>query len=335
MRISGFVTIAVAALALNGLGAGAAAQGKGQDKARGQAVAQGKGQAKGQGAAQGVGQGAGKAQAQPAGKGQAKGRAPDAAPGRQQTAPGQAGTAQRQARTDVAGPGRSATAPGQARRAFARSITVADAPASVRQFITSNRRPQVVAAGALARAHLRGIDDDLRLVPTGDRVTLANRRGTVLVALDDREARELGAWNVNVFDAPTRSGSPAFCRSGAGHPVWGRQWCVDKGFGLGAYQDVRWGRTTTIGDIIFGRTIQPGRLTTGNLLAALGATAFNRLALHAVTLGYTEPLVGTWVTDPAEPNVLLVNAGPAPVAEFVDVNRDGRPELMLVALRPW
>jgi hypothetical protein len=29
------------------------------------------------------------------------------------------------------------------------------------------------------------------------------------------------------------SASPAFCRSGAGHPVHGRSWCIDKGFGLG------------------------------------------------------------------------------------------------------
>ena len=27
--------------------------------------------------------------------------------------------------------------------------------------------------------------------------------------------------------------SPSFCRSGAGHPVHGRAWCIDKGFGLG------------------------------------------------------------------------------------------------------
>ena len=29
------------------------------------------------------------------------------------------------------------------------------------------------------------------------------------------------------------SASPSFCRSGAGHPVHGRAWCIDKGFGLG------------------------------------------------------------------------------------------------------
>jgi len=34
---------------------------------------------------------------------------------------------------------------------------------------------------------------------------------------------------------------PAFCRSGAGHPVHGRSWCVNKGFGLGndQYRDSR------------------------------------------------------------------------------------------------
>ena len=29
------------------------------------------------------------------------------------------------------------------------------------------------------------------------------------------------------------SAAPSFCRSGAGHPVHGREWCVQKGFGLG------------------------------------------------------------------------------------------------------
>lgn len=32
---------------------------------------------------------------------------------------------------------------------------------------------------------------------------------------------------------------PAFCRSGQGHPVHGRRWCIEKGFGLGPYRDSR------------------------------------------------------------------------------------------------
>jgi hypothetical protein len=324
MKTTNMLMIAAAALALGGFSAHATAQGKGQEKSRGKAATaqESKGQAQAKGAPQ---------QAQP----QAKGRGAESAPGRQaQPAAQGRATPPGQARADARA-SRAAGAPSRQRAVFTRPLTINDVPASVRPFLNSNRRPQVVAAGAVARAHNRGIDNELRIVPAGDGVTLANRRGTVLVALDDRGARELGAWNVNVFDAPPANTAPAFCRSGAGHPVWGRQWCVDKGFGLGTFQDVRWGRTTTVGDVIFGRSVQTGRLTTESLLGLLGATAFNRLALHAVTLGYTEPLIGTWAADPTEPNVLLVNAGPAPVAEFVDANRDGRPDFMLVALRPW
>jgi hypothetical protein len=31
-----------------------------------------------------------------------------------------------------------------------------------------------------------------------------------------------------------RGRGPAFCRSGEGHPVWGPEWCLEKGFGLGS-----------------------------------------------------------------------------------------------------
>lgn len=31
-----------------------------------------------------------------------------------------------------------------------------------------------------------------------------------------------------------RNAGPSFCRSGAGHPVHGRQWCLDKGWGVGS-----------------------------------------------------------------------------------------------------
>jgi hypothetical protein len=213
---------------------------------------------------------------------------------------------------------------------------VNDVPPAARQLAAANRRPHTIAAGAFARAHARGIDRNaIRIVPAADRVTLTNQRGNVLLVLDEERARDLGWWDVGVVEHRATSGAPSFCRSGAGHPVWGRQWCLQKGFGLGEFQDVRWGRTPTVGDIIFGRTLQPGRVGTDALVSLLGATAFNRLALHAVTMGFAEPLVGTWVADPAEPPVLLVHSGTAPVAEFVDVNRDGRADMMLVALRPW
>lgn len=39
-----------------------------------------------------------------------------------------------------------------------------------------------------------------------------------------------GRWDRR---ARVRGNGPAFCRSGAGHPVHGRRWCLEKGFGLG------------------------------------------------------------------------------------------------------
>lgn len=164
---------------------------------------------------------------------------------------------------------------------------------------------------------------------------LANRKGQRLVYLDDESARNLGRWNVDVIDEDLRGGAPSFCRSGAGHPVWGRQWCLDKGFGLGSYQDFRWGRTTDLGDVVFSRGSLRDRLIGSALESALGTRTFNRLALHAVTLGLVEPLTGTWYAEPAGPQLMMVNSGALPVAELVDVNRDYRADNMLVALRPW
>jgi hypothetical protein len=315
------------------------------------AALNGQGQGQGQGKGQGTVSTASGAPAQPAVKGQAKEAGPAAGRAARAQEARQAAAAQGKGQ----GKGRSAAAakgpPGQAARgvpgaapqgagavrghAFTRTITVNEVPPAARQFASNNRRPHVIAAGALTRAHMRGLDNELRIVPAGERITLTNRRGNVLVMLDDQRARDLGWWDVRLAEHRVDAGAPSFCRSGAGHPVWGRQWCLHKGFGLGEFQDVRWGRTPTVGDIIFGRTLQSGRVGTDALVSLLGTTAFNRLALHAVTLGYAEPLVGTWVADPAEPPVLLVHSGPAPVAELVDVNRDGRADLMLVALRPW
>jgi hypothetical protein len=56
------------------------------------------------------------------------------------------------------------------------------------------------------------------------------------------------------------------------------------------------------------------------------------LALHAVELGFLEPLTGRWVSQQTGPQVLLVNSGSYPVAELVDTNRDFRWDDLLVAL---
>lgn len=55
-----------------------------------------------------------------------------------------------------------------------------------------------------------------------DRIVLRDGRRTVILDGDDF------AW------FPVRSDrGPSFCRNGAGHPVFGLRWCLNKGYGIG------------------------------------------------------------------------------------------------------
>lgn len=223
---------------------------------------------------------------------------------------------------------------------YFRAFDSDDAPESFRVFALSPRLSERYVGRLATLAIARGIPENMLVItPTGsDRVVIANSNGVVLLDLDERRARNLGAWRVvalNDDDDRDREGSPAFCRSGAGHPNWGRQWCIDKGFGLGSDNDVRWGRAVSVQDVILRRTNTTGDLTRDVLASVLGDVVFNRLAAHALTLGLAEPLVGRWAVEPSGRRVLLVNSGTVPVAEVVDSNKDDRADVLLVALKPW
>jgi hypothetical protein len=218
---------------------------------------------------------------------------------------------------------------------FVRAVSFNSLPPRVRNFASSRHPRDMIVAAAVSHAFARGHGDDVRMEQVGDRLRLTNRNGDPLLVIDDRSAENLGRWRVGVLDDDVREGAPSFCRSGAGHPVWGREWCIDKGFGLGAYEDYRWGRTRDVGDIIYSRGTLGDRIMGGALENLLGTTAFNRLALHAVTLGLLDPLVGSFIGQPTGPQYLVVNSGTYPVAEFYDTNRDNRWDDLLIALRPW
>lgn len=249
---------------------------------------------------------------------------------------------------DDATRGRSASAPNPSARAierassnarFKRTWTTSDIRPELRGRIASSRWAERVTAGALAHGFAREVGNNAFVIaPSGQMMRVRNRKGDVLVELDEDRARNLGGWKVKPVDDELSEGSPSFCRSGAGHPNWGRQWCLDKGFGLGVdngRNNVRWGRALDANDITFVSEPTSATLTRAALEAVLGQRAVDRLALHAITLGLVDPLVGTWRTDPAGPRVLLVNSGQYPVAEIVDVNGDRRSDRMVVALRPW
>lgn len=230
----------------------------------------------------------------------------------------------------------AANAPrGHAYGRYARDLTVREIRPSMQRYVISTRPAELVTGGALAYALARGIPENaLVIVPSSRDVWIRNRAGAPLLMLDDDRARNLGVWQTSPVIEPVREGAPSFCRSGEGHPVWGRQWCLQKGFGLGDPSDYQWAAARDIGDVMFTRPVV-GTLTRDALYNLLGQVAFDRLALHALTLGYAEPLTGVWRTEPGNPGLLLVNSGQWPVAELVDQNGDQRPDLMLVALRPW
>lgn len=215
----------------------------------------------------------------------------------------------------------------------ARFVIESGGNVSFREFVTSDRKGRRLAGLAVASAARRGSDDAFLITPVGNRVQVLNRDGIVLVDFEDD--RELGNWSVVTEPFRDKRGAPSFCRSGAGHPVWGRQWCVDKGFGLGTDGDYRWSRVLDPSNVVITRAAATGDLTRDVLMDVLGSVVLNRLATHAVTLGFQEPLAGRWIGEPNDTGarVLLVSSGTRPVAEMVDVNRDGRADLMLVSVR--
>lgn len=79
------------------------------------------------------------------------------------------------------------------------------------------------------RIVIRGDRDDRRVRRQDGRIILRDGNGRVIVIGDDRIDERFRA---------RRGRGPAFCRSGAGHPVFGRRWCLEKGFGLGDRDDV-------------------------------------------------------------------------------------------------
>ena len=289
------------------------------------AHAQGKGKGGGGGGGAGHGKGGGGAEKvahQPQGK-------PDHAPGGQGAPRGDKGNG----KSDHGNAARGNS--DHAGKAADHAAKAAD-HADFKRFAGSNRTNERVAAGALSHAYRHGVDrNDFVINTAGDRVRITNRSGQVLVDLDDERARNLGAWDVRPVNYNVAGNAPSFCRSGAGHPVWGRQWCIDKGFGLGTANDIRWGRTSTLENVIFGNVVDSRTLARDALVSMLGNVVLDRLGLHAVTLGYSQPLTGVWLGEPTGPRVLQLNSGTYPVAEIVDANRDNRADVLVVALRPY
>ena len=218
---------------------------------------------------------------------------------------------------------------------------------------TYNRNLLSRATEARARRH--GNDRRVTVRREGGEVRVARDDGTLLFALDQGTAEELGYWRMSpipgaretprrtgdrgIFDgigddeAREAGGSPSFCRSGEGHPVWGREWCQDKGFGIGEGNGRLWARATDLEDVVLRRPeTRRTELDRGGLIDILGDVVFGRLAVQSLVLGADQPLTGRWIGQDDGPRVLRVRAGDIDVAELVDGDRDDQVDVLLVNL---
>ncbi len=287
--------------------------------------------------AQGQGQGQGQAKPKPQSQGQVK--------------PKPQGQGQGQAKPKSQGQGQSkARGPGQARGPKARGGRGGPAPDRA----DFNRG--LVDRAVKARGRKAGEAREVRVRREDGGIRFVRDDGVELFRLDADRARELGYWRAAVAppardrragdrsdggifgsgdrypeSREDRGGAPSFCRSGAGHPVWGRDWCLDKGFGLGDGRSA-WGVDRNIEDIILRPRSEREVLDGGGLIDLLGDVVFGRLALQSLVLGADEPIRGRWLEEREGPRVLRVESGSLPVAELVDYERDGRVDRILFNL---
>lgn len=155
---------------------------------------------------------------------------------------------------------------------------------------------------------------------------------------DDRyERRDRRYDDYDRYDSRGKKNGPKFCQNGAGHPVHGRQWCRDKGYDVGrGYirdRDVRWDRVRWE-DVILRRPDRryDSRMGSSVLRDVLGGRVYDRLDGHRRTSGYPGSLTGSW-SGSGNGYVLNVLSGGAPFAQFIDANRDGRAETVLLIRR--
>lgn len=130
-----------------------------------------------------------------------------------------------------------------------------------------------------------------------------------------------------------RGNGPSFCRSGRGHPVFGWEWCRERGWDRSSSSryPVRWERRTWE-DVIFRRQDRKPSLDRRDLGSILGDVIFGRVDTRRREIGAPGDWLGRWV-DTSAGRELWITAGGIPIARLVDRNGDRRVDNVYVAER--
>jgi hypothetical protein len=127
-------------------------------------------------------------------------------------------------------------------------------------------------------------------------------------------------------------GGPPFCRSGAGHPVHGMAWCVQKGWAhaghayriparIGGWEILR------MDDAHFrhrGPVRYDRALDRRDLIALLGESVLGRIEGNQARDRRGTPIQGRWVRDGFDGYALELRSGSTPVLILQDATGDGR-----------
>jgi hypothetical protein len=146
---------------------------------------------------------------------------------------------------------------------------------------------------------------------------------------DDRDDRDDDRFESRRSE---RGNGPSFCRSGAGHPVFGWDWCRERGWDRSnSRYPVRWERRPW-DDVIFSKDPSRSTLDRRTLGEVLGDVVFGRIDTRRRELGSTADYAGRWVASSAG-RELWISAGGVPLARLVDRDGDRRVDGVYLAER--
>ena len=132
-----------------------------------------------------------------------------------------------------------------------------------------------------------------------------------------------------IMRAREQPNAPPFCDSGAGHPLFGREWCHERGFRLGDDWERARARNIAVDRSMAAR----GPLDDAAIHQLFGAEFSERLLETRTALELKEPITTRWLSTPTGGSILVLVSGSTVLGELVDRDRDGLADVVWLARR--